>query len=55
MTALIAEFITRARIAYYEMALQSVHPSHPDVPLIVIQLRYLQDQLNRPNHTRKTP
>lgn len=45
MTNLISEFITRARIGYYELALSQLHPGHPDVPLIVCQLRYLNDHL----------
>jgi len=44
--ALFTEFSLRARIRYYELALQQIEPTHEDVPGIVITLLNLTDRLD---------
>ena len=35
------------RIAYHELALRQIDPAHPDVPYIVLHLRWLRDRRQR--------
>ena len=46
MTTLFTEFILRARIRFYELALQQIEPTHADVPEIVMTLLNLTDRLD---------
>jgi len=43
---LFTEHLLRARIWFYELALQQIDPSHPDVPEIIIRLCDLSDRLD---------
>lgn len=43
---IIKEVFILCRIAYYELALSSVHLAHEDVPDIVLHLRNLNDELD---------
>lgn len=42
---LFSEQLVRAKIWYYQMALQNIEPSHEDVPEIVMRLVNLSDRL----------
>ncbi|MFA5898104.1 MAG: hypothetical protein WC829_03205 [Hyphomicrobium sp.] len=42
---LFREHLLRARIWFYELALQQIDPCHADVPEIVLRLCNLHDQL----------
>lgn len=46
MKSLFIEFILRARIRFYELALQQIEPTHEDVPGIVLTLLQLNDRLD---------
>jgi hypothetical protein len=37
------------RIAYHELALRQIDPTHPDVPYIIHHLSWLRDRLARLN------
>ncbi len=46
MKSLFIEFSLRARIQFYELALQQIEPTHEDVPGIVLTLLHLTDRLD---------
>lgn len=46
MIALFTEATIRARIWFYELALQQIDPLHADVPEIVRTLCHLKDNLD---------
>ncbi|MDX9742150.1 MAG: hypothetical protein RBT81_13385 [Gammaproteobacteria bacterium] len=45
LISLIHEYILRARIAYYQWALEDMDPCHPDVPLILLHVYQLKQRL----------
>ncbi len=38
----IAPLVTLASLAFYRWALREIHPTHPDVPLIVMRINALE-------------